>query len=112
MDLSGKPVLRREVEAADWASLEGVAPEPPESRRGRGTDRDSERPIFEQKRVDIYLAPDGRSGNEAHFIDRTVTEPNGEFTVFAQVPAELELQGYEVFASTPGDSRFAPALSE
>lgn len=64
------------------------------------------------QRVDIYLAPDGRSGNEAHFIDRTVTEPNGEFTVFAQVPAELDLQGYEVFASTPGDSRFAPALSD
>jgi transglutaminase-like putative cysteine protease len=64
------------------------------------------------QRVDIYLAPDGRSGNEAHFIDRTVTEPNGEFTVFAQVPAELALQGYEVFASTPGDSRFAPALSD
>lgn len=64
------------------------------------------------QRIDIYLAPAGRSGNEAHFIDRTVTEPNGEFTVFAQVPGELELQGYEVFASTPGDSRFAPALSE
>lgn len=40
-DLSGKPVLRRAVEPPDWATLEGVAPEPPESRRGRGTDRDS-----------------------------------------------------------------------
>lgn len=40
-DLSGKPVLRRAVEPADWAALEGVAPEPPESRRGRGADRDS-----------------------------------------------------------------------
>ena len=40
-DLAGKPVLRRAVEAVDWATLEGVAPEPPESRRGRGTDRDS-----------------------------------------------------------------------
>jgi len=64
------------------------------------------------QRIDIYLAPDGRSGNEALFIDRTVTEPSGEFTVFAQVPAQLDLQGYEVFASTPGDSRFAPALSD
>ncbi len=64
------------------------------------------------QRIDIYLAPDGRSGNEAVFIDRTVTEPSGEFTVFAQVPAQLGLQGYEVFASTPGDSRFAPALSD
>jgi N-acetylglucosamine-6-sulfatase len=40
-DLSGKPVLRRAVAAPDWATLEGVAPEPPESRRGRGADRDS-----------------------------------------------------------------------
>ena len=40
-DLSGKPVLRRAVEPVDWATAEGVAPEPPESRRGRGTDRDS-----------------------------------------------------------------------
>ncbi|HEY0173649.1 MAG TPA: sulfatase [Pyrinomonadaceae bacterium] len=40
-DLSGKPVLRRSVEPADWAAVEGVAPEPPESRRGRGRDRDS-----------------------------------------------------------------------
>ncbi len=40
-DLSGKAVLRRAVEPVEWATLEGVAPEPPESRRGRGTDRDS-----------------------------------------------------------------------
>ncbi|HEV2862848.1 MAG TPA: sulfatase [Pyrinomonadaceae bacterium] len=40
-DLAGKPVLRRAVEPVDWTTLEGVAPEPPESRRGRGTDRDS-----------------------------------------------------------------------
>jgi arylsulfatase A-like enzyme len=40
-DLSGKPVLRRAVEPADWATVEGVAPEPPESRRGRPRDPDS-----------------------------------------------------------------------
>ncbi|HYE66647.1 MAG TPA: sulfatase [Pyrinomonadaceae bacterium] len=40
-DLSGKPVLRREIEAVDWAQMEGVAPEPAQSRRGRGTDLDS-----------------------------------------------------------------------
>ena len=40
-DLSGKPVLRREVAPVDWSAVEGVAPEPPESRRGRGRDRDS-----------------------------------------------------------------------
>ncbi|HEX8499071.1 MAG TPA: sulfatase [Pyrinomonadaceae bacterium] len=40
-DLAGKPVLRRAVEPVDWAAVEGVAPEPPESRRGRSADRDS-----------------------------------------------------------------------
>lgn len=40
-DLLGKPVLRRAVGPVDWTTLEGVAPEPPESRRGRGTDRDA-----------------------------------------------------------------------
>ena len=40
-DLSGKPVLRRTVAAVDWSQLEGVAPEPAESRRGRGTDHDA-----------------------------------------------------------------------
>lgn len=40
-DLAGKPVLRREVEPVDYSQLEGVAPEPAESRRGRGRDRDS-----------------------------------------------------------------------
>jgi arylsulfatase A-like enzyme len=40
-DLSGKPVLRRAPEPVDWAAVEGVAPEPPESRRGRPRDPDS-----------------------------------------------------------------------
>lgn len=40
-DLSGKPVLRREVEPVDWVNLESVVPEPPESRRGRGNDNDA-----------------------------------------------------------------------
>ncbi|WP_199350990.1 transglutaminase domain-containing protein [Haliangium ochraceum] len=64
------------------------------------------------QRVDIYLAPAGQGGNGARFVDRTVTEPSGDFTVVLQIPGELELQAYEVYASTPGDSRFAPALSE
>ena len=34
-------MLRRAVEPVDWSAAEGVAPEPAESRRGRGSDRDS-----------------------------------------------------------------------
>jgi hypothetical protein len=61
--------------------------------------------------IEIYLAPEGRDGNDARLVDRTVTEGDGEFTVYVAIPADLDLRGYEVFAATRGDSRFAPALS-
>jgi hypothetical protein len=61
--------------------------------------------------IEIYLAPEGRSGNDARLVDRTVTEGDGAFTVYVAIPADLDLRGYEVFATTRGDSRFAPALS-
>lgn len=38
-DLEGKPVLTRPVPDIDITTLEGVAPEPAEPRRGRGSDR-------------------------------------------------------------------------
>jgi transglutaminase-like putative cysteine protease len=61
--------------------------------------------------IEIYLAPEGRDGNDARLVDRTVTEGDGAFTVYVAIPAELELRGYEVYAATRGDSRFSPALS-
>jgi Transglutaminase-like superfamily len=61
--------------------------------------------------IEIYLAPDGRNGNDARLVDRTVTEGDGAFTVYVAIPADLDLRGYEVFAATRGDSRFGPALS-
>jgi hypothetical protein len=61
--------------------------------------------------VEIYLAPAGREGNEARLVDRTVTEGDGAFTVYVAIPGDVALQGYEVYAATRGDSRFAPALS-
>ncbi len=64
------------------------------------------------QRIDVYLAPAGNSGDDALFADRTVTETDGGFTVYVQLPASLELRDYEVYASTPGDGRFAPALSD
>jgi N-acetylglucosamine-6-sulfatase len=81
-DLGGKAVLRRAVEPVDWNTLEGVAPEPPESRRGRGADRDSV--VRDQQRtlaavdegVGMLLAALRRSGQ----LDNTVfvfTSDNG-----------------------------------
>lgn len=64
------------------------------------------------QRIDIHLAPAGSRGNQARLLDRTVTSSDGSFTIYVQLPPDLELQGYEVYASTPGDRRFAPALSD
>jgi hypothetical protein len=61
--------------------------------------------------IEIYLAPEGRDGNDARLVDRTVTDGDGAFTVYLAIPADLDLRGYEVYAATRGDSRFAPALS-
>jgi len=40
-DIKGKPVMTRPVAPVDWNSLEGIAPEPAEPRRGRGMDHSS-----------------------------------------------------------------------
>ena len=40
-DLTGKPAIRRQIEPFDHFQLEGVAPEPVQSRRGRGRDESS-----------------------------------------------------------------------
>ena len=40
-DVSDKPMLLRDVPPVDFTKIEAVAPEPPESRRGRGNDPDT-----------------------------------------------------------------------
>ncbi|WP_428262315.1 transglutaminase domain-containing protein [Haliangium sp.] len=64
------------------------------------------------QRVDIYLAPVGAAGAGATLVGRTVSEPDGGFSAYVQIPSELAPQDYEVYVTTPGDSRYAPGLSD
>lgn len=61
--------------------------------------------------VAILLAPAGQGGNDAKVVGNTVTRSDGSFDAEVALPTQLLLQDYEVYASTPGDARYAPALS-
>jgi hypothetical protein len=62
-------------------------------------------------RVDVYLAPVGFGGDGAVLGGHGVTDDQGRFTAEVDLPRHLELRDYEVYASTAGDSTYAPALS-
>lgn len=62
-------------------------------------------------RVDVYLAPVGFGGDGAVLAGHGRTDDQGRFTAEVDLPRHLELRDYEVFASTAGDSAYAPALS-
>ena len=62
-------------------------------------------------RVDLYLAPAGAGGDGARFVGQTVTEADGRFSAAIDLPADLPLGKQEVFASSPGDSKYAPVVS-
>jgi hypothetical protein len=64
------------------------------------------------QRVDVWMAPRGSEGDGAVKVGNTVTRADGTFSVQVSLPDDMELREYELFVSTPGDARHAPALSE
>ena len=64
------------------------------------------------QRVDLWLSPRGRGGDQALLLGRTVTRPDGSFLGQVELPDDLPLMEYEVYVSTPGDSRYAPSVSD
>lgn len=62
--------------------------------------------------ITILLAPAGEGGRDALVIGGTVTRDDGTFGIQVELPTNLRLQNYEVYASTPGDGRFAPSVSQ
>jgi hypothetical protein len=64
------------------------------------------------RQVDVFLAPSGRGGEGSILAGNGTTEPDGSFSLDIDLPARLELRGYEVFVSTREDVRFNPAISE
>jgi hypothetical protein len=64
------------------------------------------------QRVEVWMAPAGQHGDNAVQVGHTVTAADGAFSVQVSLPDTIELNDYEIFVSTPGDTRFAPAVSE
>lgn len=84
-----------------------------ESMRVRGTlARASGGTAVAGMRVDIYLAPAGQGGDDAVLVGNTTTAADGSFDVQVDLPREIDLGTYEVFAASPGDSTYSPAVSQ
>lgn len=62
--------------------------------------------------VDIYFAPAGFGGDHARMLASVLTDADGNYTVDLELPRDLPLERYEVFAATPGDTLHAPAVSQ
>jgi len=63
-------------------------------------------------RVDIYMAPAGFEGDDAVLVGHTRTATDGSFAAEFELPKFLAPRDYEVFAATPGDDTYGPAVSE
>jgi len=63
------------------------------------------------QRVDVFLAPVGRAGNDAILLGRGAAGADGRFAVDVDIPASVDLSTYEIYVSTPGDARYNAAVS-
>ncbi len=95
------------VGSADAVSYRG------ESMRVRGTlAKASGGEAIDGMRVNIYLAPAGQGGDDAVLVGNTTTAADGSFDVQVDLPRDIDLGTYEVFAASPGDSTYSPAVSQ
>jgi hypothetical protein len=102
----GKAPTKIGVENADRVGFRG------ESVRVGGTVTDGDGRPLAGVPVNVYLAPAGRGGDDARLLADTVTGPDGQWQAEITIPADMSLGKHEVFASTPGDHKHQPALSE
>ncbi len=63
-------------------------------------------------RIDVLLAPSGRSGRDAIVIGRGATASDGTFMADAVVPLDLELSDYELYVTSREDARHNGASSD
>jgi transglutaminase-like putative cysteine protease len=63
-------------------------------------------------RVDVFVAPRGAQGNRARLVGRGATDARGQFAVDAELPADLDLQVYELFVTTPETTSHNPGRSD
>ncbi|HKE17996.1 MAG TPA: transglutaminase-like domain-containing protein [Kofleriaceae bacterium] len=110
--------------AADPAALRGKRPTSirvtgasPTAFRGEtitveGLVADEEGRGLSDLHVVIYLAPARHAGEGAHVVGHAVSGADGRFRAELLVPFELELREHEVFASTPGNEKLQPSVSQ
>ena len=63
-------------------------------------------------KVDIHIAPAGRSGASATKIGYGVTRPDGTFSADVAIPGSIDLARYEIFLTSEEDPHFNPAKSQ
>jgi hypothetical protein len=63
-------------------------------------------------RVDIYLSPEGTAGQGARVVGQATIDKAGAFAIRIEIPQDMPLGRHEVYALTPGNSDFAPAVSD
>jgi hypothetical protein len=63
-------------------------------------------------RVDVFVAPAGRNGKDPIQLGSAVTDQTGVFRTDLAVPAELKLETYEIYISSPEDAYYNAALSD
>jgi transglutaminase-like putative cysteine protease len=64
-----------------------------------------------EQRVNIFLAPEGREGNDPVLVGRGVTDATGSYRAEIEIPTELELRRYEVYATAQGDDDYQASAS-
>jgi len=62
-------------------------------------------------KVDVFLAPAGRSGVNAMKIGYGVTRPDGTFSADVAIPAAVDLARYEIFLTSEEDAHYNGAKS-
>ncbi len=62
--------------------------------------------------VDVYLSPKGLGGASSVSLGRAVTGADGTFRQDFSVPADLDLQTYEIYLASPEDAYYNAALSK
>ncbi len=76
-----------------------------------GTVMSSAQPLPDH-RIDIFVAPAGRNGKDPIQLGSAVTDMAGVFHADLAVPAELKLETYEIYISSPEDAYYNAALSD
>jgi hypothetical protein len=63
-------------------------------------------------RIDVFLAPAGKSGEGSISLGPAITRTDGGFSVDLPVPGTLDLARYEILLSSADDAYYNAALSE